>query len=233
VLAQVFTAFKYLESNIGLLLLSFFIQVSFYSIGGYYLISVFGIETLQSHTPLIFATLAVSLSIRINIVYLKEMLLGDIKFNGRLNLIKFGGLRHLFYVGRTTKQRFFCFMLFGSILSLFEISNWDLSFLMLDFLKVEKTEIFYLRWVVLLLTLNGIVTTAGKLISLIEDVKNSSFFSHAFFAVCTGSIATLFFAESELFKVTLVLLITYTTIIVSFIHDQIRREKSNISLLLA
>ena len=230
-LEQLIAAFKYLESNIGLLLFSFVLQITFYSIGGYYLVSVFGTDTLQFHTPLIFSILAFSLSIRINIVYLKEMLLGDIMlsyFN-----FSFSNIKKVIHVGRTTRQRFFGFMLFGAIVSVFEISNIDMSFLMMNYLKVETPEVFYLRWVVLLLSLNGIVTTAGKCISLMEDVKNNSFFSHAFFGVCTGSVATLFFTESEVFRVALVLLITYATIVVSFVHDQIRKEKSNALLFLA
>jgi hypothetical protein len=229
VLEQLITAFKYLESNIGLLLLSFVLQVTFYSIGGYYLVNVFGTDTLQFHTPLMFGVLAISLSIRINLVYLKEMFLGDT----RLSHLNTGKIKQMSRIGRTTKQRFVGFILFGAVISLFEMANTDTSFLMMNFLQVETAEIFHLRWIVLLLTLNGIVTTAGKLISRMEDVKNSGFFSHAFFGVCTGSAATLFFTDSEVFRVVLVLVITYTTVVVSFVHDQIRKEKSNMSLFLA
>lgn len=205
--------FTYLEANFNQLMFSFAAQMLIYTTTGYVLLGMFSVETIPFHLPLTLAAVAASLSIRINFVYLNEML----RQRGPSRSINL-----FFYktdiIGRTTRRRFLGFIILASVLSFFELMPYSYKVSM-NYFMADNEYVFLFRWVSLLIVFNAIVTAVGKYVSMRENVKSSNFFSHAMFASIFIGFISLFCIESEFLRVVAAVGFSYGTLILNRIHD--------------
>jgi len=220
---KVISGLKYVEDNVVLLSISLFLQVFVYATLGNFLLSTYGTDTVSNHPAIAASIIAFSMSIRFNIPYFKDM----IRKRSPMP-IQYSILTGTSLFGRTTKIRFFGFVVAGSALSILEYAIPTGIFPAFSYINTDDEFTFLFRWVTILMMANILSTLIGKYISMNNNVKNKSIFSLSVFITLFIMISTVFFIESDAARLVLVVCLAYLAALITRIHDKITDDYGRI-----